>query len=318
MNPSPLSRFSLALCLALLATACLAEAPTNPVDGERSYGYLKQLCDIGPRPSGSDAMREQQKLIVTHFHPLADEVKTQAFLAKNPLGGPKVRITNLIMRWNPEAEERLLVCAHYDTRPLPDRDPSPAARRNGVFLGANDGASGAALLMELAHHAQQFQGPLGVDFVLFDGEELVYRESDSYFLGSTGFARQYKKNKHPGGKYRYGVLLDMVGDADLQIHQERYSAGWKDTRPLVHDIWAIAGRLGVKEFVPRTKHSVLDDHVPLHRIAKIPVCDLIDFDYPHWHTEADAPRNCSGESLAKVGWVVLEWLKSEQAKGRLP
>jgi hypothetical protein len=285
----------------------------NPLDASRTFGYLEQVCDIGPRPSGSPGMVEQQELLMEFFKPLADDVQKQSFTAKNPLGGPRVPITNLIFRWNPEAQERLLVCAHYDTRPLPDQDPNPRARRSGRFIGANDGGSGTAVLMELANHADQFQGPLGVDFVLFDGEELVYGPRDRYFLGSTGFAQQYKKGRHPGGRYRWGVLLDMVGDADLQIFQERNSMKFPETRPLVQDLWAIAGQLGVAEFVPRTKHTVQDDHLPLNRIANIPTCDVIDMDYPHWHTEADTPRNCSGESMAKVGWVVLEWLKSQQA-----
>ena len=307
----------LLIILLILLPPTLAPAQAeNPIDGSRALGYLKSLCDLGPRPSGSQAMMKQKELIQNHFEPLAKDAHTQSFLVKNPLGGPKVRITNLIFRWNPDASERLLVCAHYDTRPLPDRDPNPMAQRNGRFIGANDGASGVALLMELAHHADRFEGPLGVDFVLFDAEELVYVDKrDRYFLGSIGFAQQYKAGRHPGGKYRYGVLLDMVGDKDLQIYQEVNSTRFRDTRPLVNNIWAIAARLGVSEFKPRTKHRVDDDHVPLNRIGKIPVCDIIDFDYPHWHTESDVPRNCSGESLAKVGWVVLEWLRSEQAKG---
>lgn len=308
------------LILLLFAAPSAGAATRNPLDADRAFSYLTAMCDLGPRPSGSAAMVEQQKLLARHFKPLADEVLPQAFMVRNPLGGPKVRITNLIIRWNPDATQRLLVCAHYDTRPLPDQDPNPRARRSGRFIGANDGASGVAVLMELAHHADKFQGPLGVDFVLFDAEELVYTRRDPYFLGSTGFARAYKADKHPGGEYRFGVLLDMVGDADLQIFQEQNSVRWKDTRPLVNRLWSIADRLGVEAFVPRTKHAVNDDHIPLHKIAGIPVCDVIDFDYRDsggrnlWHTEGDVPRNCSGESLAKVGWVVLEWLRGEQAE----
>ena len=91
---------------------------------------------------------------------------------------------------------------------------------------------------------------------------------------------------------------------------------WKDTRPLVQQIWATAARLGVREFVPRPKYEVRDDHLPLRNVARIPTCDIIDFEFPtrphnrFWHTEADLPNRCSGESLAKVGWVVLEWLKT--------
>ncbi|TWT78449.1 Peptidase family M28 [Posidoniimonas polymericola] len=301
-------------CATLLAPNSRAEGP-NPIDADRAFGYLEQLCELGPRPSGSGAMRQQQDLLRQHFAPLADDVVDQRCTAPNPLGGPKVLITNIIARFNPAAEERLIVCAHYDTRPLPDRDPNPTAARAGRFIGANDGASGTALLMELAHHQEALAGPLGIDLVLFDGEELVYNDRrDPYFLGSTWFAMQYKKGKHPGGKYKYAVLVDMIADADLDLYYEINSWRWKDTRPLVQSLWKTADRLGIDEFHPRTKHQANDDHVPLHKIGKIPACDIIDFDYPHWHTESDVPRNCSSESLAKVGWVVLEWIKAEQAQ----
>ena len=108
--------------------------------------------------------------------------------------------------------------------------------------------------------------------------------------------------------------MDMVGDADLQIYQERNSMWWRDTRPLVADIWNKARQLGVREFVPQKRHEIRDDHLPLHNIAKIPACDIIDFDYPYWHTQADAPAQCSALSLAKVGWVMHEWLKGAVKK----
>jgi hypothetical protein len=106
----------------------------------------------------------------------------------------------------------------------------------------------------------------------------------------------------------------MIGDADLQLYQERNSTWWRDTRPLVDEIWATARRLGVREFIPRRKHEVRDDHLPLHNIGKIPTCDIIDFDYPAWHTQADTPERCSALSLAKVGWVLREWLSTTRPK----
>lgn len=175
--------------------------------------------------------------------------------------------------------------------------------------------------MELGKHMPALAGPWGVDFVLFDGEEFVFddqRDRDYYFIGSTYFARDYAANPPPH-QYRWGVLLDMVGDAQLQIYQEKNSVWY--ARPLVTQIWATAHRLGVTEFIRQTRHEIRDDHLRLNEIAKIPTCDIIDFDYPrprapsYWHTEADTPDKCSAASLAKVGWVVLEWLKSVQASG---
>jgi glutaminyl-peptide cyclotransferase len=284
--------------------------PGNPLNAGRAYGYLQEICALGPRISGSPGMMQQVRLVRQHFAKLGGNVRFQQFTAEDPRGGQNVPMVNMIVEWHPEKKERILLCAHYDTRPLPDRDPDPTNRRQGTFIGASDGASGVAALMELAHRMPELDIRYGVDFVLFDGEEFVYSERDRYFLGSEHFARQYAKEP-PAHKYRWGVLLDMIGDADLQIYHEWHSVAWRDTRPLVAQIWGTAQRLGVREFVAHTRHKVQDDHIPLRQVAKIPTCNIIDLDYPAWHTTADVPQNCSGESLAKVGWVVLEWLKMQ-------
>jgi len=277
-----------------------------PFDGARAYEYLKQVCALGPRPSGSEGMLAQQRLLKAHFERLGGIVEFQQFRVRHPRNNSAVPMANLIVRWHPQSDKRVLLAAHYDTLPFPllDRD-----NPRGVFVGANDGASGVAVLMALAHEMPTLATRYGVDFVLFDGEEFIFSDFDRFFLGSEYFARTYVKQR-PSYRYRWGVLLDMVGDADLQIYQERYSMSWRDTRPLVEQIWGIAARLGVREFVHQKKHEVRDDHLPLHDIAKIPTCDIIDFDYPAWHTQADTPQQCSALSLAKVGWVVREWLKT--------
>lgn len=277
-----------------------------PFDGAAAYEYLKQICDLGPRPSGSQGMLAQQALLAKHFQQLGGQVRMQRFRYRHPQTGAPVDMANLIVEWHPERKDRVLLCAHYDTRPFPDRDP---VNPQGTFLGANDGASGAALLMQLGKQMAALPGPVGVDFVLFDGEEFVLTDNDPYFVGSEWFARQYVANS-PEHRYRAAVLLDMVGDADLQIFQERNSVWWPESRPIVEDIWRTAARLGVREFVAKPKHEVRDDHLKLHHVAKIPACDIIDFDYPYWHTEADAPDHCSADSLAKVGYVIHEWLKT--------
>lgn len=279
-----------------------------PFNGARAYEYLKQLCAIGPRPSGSPGMQAQQKLLTDHFTRLGAKVELQTFRTRHPLNGSPVPMANLIVRWHPESKERILLCTHYDTLPFPLRDPH---NPRGVFVGANDGTSGVALLMELGNEMAELDLAYGVDFVMFDAEEFIFRENGRYFVGSEYFARRYAAERLPY-RYRCGVLLDMVGDADLQLYQERNSMWWKDTRPLVEEIWATAARLGVTEFIPRKKYEINDDHVPLNNIAKIPTCDIIDFDYPYWHTRADTPENCSALSLAKVGWVVREWLKAKK------
>jgi len=291
-----------------------------PFDGESAYAVLEQICAIGPRISGTAGMAKQQEMLQKHFEGLGGIVELQTFQGRHPENGQPVQFSNLIITWHPQRQQRILLCAHYDTRPYPDRDPDPR-KRHDPFMGANDGASGVAVLAEMGRHMMKLKGEMGVDFVLFDAEELVYDEKrDRYFLGSEYFAQSYIANP-PGHEYRCAVLLDMVGDANLNIFQERHSSAWPDVRPYVEEIWEVANRLGVREFIPRVRHKVLDDHVKLHEVAGIPALDIIDFDYPrpgrrksYWHTTEDTPDKCSAISLAKVGWVVLEWLK-QSAEG---
>ncbi|OHB66265.1 MAG: hypothetical protein A2V70_04895 [Planctomycetes bacterium RBG_13_63_9] len=285
-----------------------------PFNGARAYEYLKQLCAIGPRRSGSPGMAQQQELLESHFRKLGGQVELQRFRVRHPVDGSAVPMANLIVRWHPERARRILLGTHYDTLPLPMLDP---VDKQGTFIGANDGGSGVALLMELAHEMADLECDYGVDFVHFDGEEFIFERSDRYFLGSEHFARMYVKQQPPY-RYHWGVLLDMVGGAKMQLYQERYSLGWGDTRPLVQEIWATADRLGVREFVSRKGVYLRDDHLMLHDVGKIPCCNVVDRDYlpwamrddTPWHTRADTADKCSALSLAKVGWVIREWLKA--------
>jgi len=283
-----------------------------PFDGQAALGWVKELCAIGSRTSGTAGMAKQQKLLGDHFKSLGGTVVWQKFDIRHPQTGERTTLANLIITWHPERKERILLAAHYDTRPFPDRDEK---NPRGLFVGANDGASGVAVLCELGRQMPKLESRYGVDFVLFDGEELIYTDRDDYFLGSKHFAKEYVANPQ-GHRYTQGALLDMVGDASLQIYYEQNSITWANTRPVVQSIWKTARRLGVSEFIPRIGHLVRDDHLAIHDDAGIPMCDIIDFDYPHpaakrsyWHTTDDVPANCSALSLAKVGWVVSEWLK---------
>ncbi len=315
------------LSIALFATSLAAadEPPTNPIDSARAMGYLEAVCAIGPRVSGSPGMLEQQKLIIEHFAKLGMEVEVQRFQAPHPQNrSRRVRMANLVVRWRPEATRRVLLCAHYDTRPFADQDPNPALRKKSdVFIGANDGGSGTALLMELGNLLAEKldeaapDKDFGVDLVFFDGEELVYSDRDPYFLGSQWFATQYAKRKPlpaiDGGKerkwnYDVAVLFDMVADKDLQIYWEGHSIASRQSRPIAREVWDVAELLGVKEFVPQVRHTVQDDHLALRQYGGIRAIDVIDFDYPYWHTTGDTPDKCSGQSLAKVGWVAWTWL----------
>ncbi|MCA8996613.1 MAG: M28 family peptidase [Planctomycetaceae bacterium] len=275
-----------------------------PVDGRRAFQYLESICAIGPRISGTQGMQSQQELIEKHFTALGAKVQYQEFDAAHPKSGEPVRMKNMIISWHPESQERVLLACHYDTRPFPDRELLPI-NRTKPFLGANDGGSGVALMMELGHHIPSIRPKFGIDFVIFDGEELVFDRDDPYFLGSEHFARTYRDNP-PTHRYVGGVLVDMIADRDLNIFYERNSL--KFAPEITREVWDIAKQLGIREFVPRRKHEVRDDHLPLNEIAGIPTCDIIDFDYPYWHKRNDLPAACSADSLRKTGAVVLVWL----------
>ncbi|QDT95768.1 Peptidase family M28 [Gimesia aquarii] len=290
-----------------LACGTTAEPKVTPVfNAERSYGYLKKICRLRSRMSGSPGMAEQQKMISEHFRKLKAKVHFQTFDAPHPLTGNPVRMNNMIISWYPEAKKRILFACHYDTRPYPDRDRT---QPRGLFIGANDGASGVAFLMELGNVIRDLKisHGYGIDFVFFDGEELVYRENDPYFLGSKYFANQYKTQARDF-EYVYGILFDMIADKNLMIYMEKNSI--KYAPKLTRSIWQAAQKTGVRQFIPKVKFEIRDDHLPLNEIAHIPTCDIIDFDYPVWHTTRDIPRYCSGTSMAKVGKVIIYWLQN--------
>ena len=303
--------------LLLLAVAGVSPAADEAgaetaFSGAQALAHLRTICELGPRPTGSEAMDRQRALLAEHFRAAGATVTGQAFQVRDRRTGKPVHVENLVVSWHPDRTDRVLVGAHYDTRPFPDRDPVDP---RGVFLGANDGASGVALLMELGRFMPALPGPVGVDFVLFDAEEYVVGPRDPYCVGSNWFARQYAADRRAGKlpyAYRCGAIVDMVADRDLVIWQEQNSVDWADTRPVVDAIWDVARRLEVRQFVPRTKFAVEDDHVPLRMIGGIPTCDIIDLDYPQWHTTADTPEHCSAESLEAVGRVVLEWLRGQR------
>ncbi len=285
-----------------------------PINATRAFGYLQKIVAIGPRPAGSEANARQRQLVAQHFKTLGATVREQPFQGVDPLSGKPVSMVNLIGSWFPERNERVVIACHYDTRPFPDEEPNPNLR-NQPFLGANDGASGVALLMEMAHHLTPESTPWGVDLVLFDGEELVYGRAGEYFLGSKAFARKYASERRSGRSksfYAAGIVLDMVAGKNLHIPREPYSLRF--ARGLVNDVWGVAHRLEAPAFVDEIGREVLDDHLALND-ARIPTIDIIDFGYAHWHTAEDLPENCSAASLAQVGRVVTAWLSKPIPNG---
>lgn len=306
-----LRRLSLLLLLAV-AVACEDAGGDLPRSGGprverpafeagRAFALLEQQVAFGPRVPGSEGHRRQLDWMTEFLRERADTVIQQSF-AHTTGAGQRLELTNVFARFRPEMRERVLLLAHWDTRPTADQDPDPANRQRPV-PGANDGASGVAVLLELAELFRRQPPPIGVDILLTDGEDYGPGTEDM-FLG----ARYFAANLPAGYAPLYGVLLDMVGDRDPRFPVEGNSA--QLAPEVVRRVWAVAAELGYSDIFPNTVGDyVTDDHIPLNQ-AGIRTINIIDFQYGpgnrYWHTLQDVPENTSAETLRIVGEVVAE------------
>ena len=280
----------------LVAAGCGADAPPS-FSGPRAYQILVEFCRLGPRVPGSVAHRRAADFIADHFQKLPFRIIRQPFAYYDSLKKDSVRLENILAAFQPERKRRILFCTHWDSRPYADRE-ADSSLHNQPILGANDGGSGTAVLLALAELLAESDPGLGLDLVFFDGEDYGPEGvSEQYLLGSKHFAKN-------AGRYwaEYGILLDMVGDSDLTIYQERYSTMFAGE--VVRKVFARAAKLGLPAFVPQVRHAVMDDHLSLLDIG-LPAINLIDFDFPHWHTLADRPEVCSPGSLGQVGTLLV-------------
>ncbi len=234
-----------------------------------------------------------------------ENVRFQPFEHRWSVDGRTYRMANVLAEQNwKDAKVRVVVLAHWDSRPHADQDPDPANRHKPV-LGANDGASGVAVVLELARVLKGRLKDVGVLYLLTDGEDLG-PGIDEMLLGARHFSRNL-----PSPRPDYGILLDMVGDKDLRIPMERYS--WSQAPRLMSELYDFAARIGLARTFPKVLGEwIIDDHVPLNE-AGLPTIDLIDFTYAPWHTVRDTPDQCSAESLGKVGRLMELWLLKEPA-----
>jgi hypothetical protein len=277
----------------------------NRFDAMRAMKYLNTICELGARISGTAGMRKQQDLLQRHFSGRSAKVSLQTFQARQKSQVQPVEMANLIASWHPERNRRVILCSHYDTRPIADQEPDQR-QWHDTFISANDGGSGVALLMELANHMQDFKTTVGVDFVFFDGEEYVFEpQSDWYFLGSEEFARQHRAGKTKP-RYVAAVLLDMIAGKDAKFPIEQSS--WFNASGLVQEIWQAAADEKCAAFQATLGPNVRDDHLALNKVG-IPAIDIIDFSYPHWHKLSDVPANCSANSMLQVARVLVAWLE---------
>lgn len=269
-----------------------ARQPAAPVfDSARAFGHLKAMVDLGPRPSGSVALRQTRAYITRQVSAMGLTVQEQPFTATTPVGA--VEMSNLIVRLPGRRPERILFTGHYDTKLFKDIR----------FVGASDGASSAAFLIELARSLKDQPREFTYEFVWFDGEEAV--ESWNLDSDSTYGSRFYVQQARQAGtlaSIKALILVDMIGSKTLRVERDSYSAGW-----LNDIVWGAAKRLGKRQFVD-VDTTIEDDHVHFVR-AGIPSIDIIDLNNfiaeGHWHTATDSLENVSAASLGVVGDVLL-------------
>lgn len=283
------------------------QSPTVPAakveykfDQSKAWEHLLKQCAFGPRTPGSEEHKKTRDWLVETMKASCENVRLQPFTHEWLFGKKKLEMWNVIGEQNwKNAKTRVLLLAHWDTRPFADQESPPEEFK--AILGANDGASGVAVLLELMRATKgRLPEGLGVMYLMVDGEDLG-PELEEMFLGAKHFAKNL-----PDPKPDYGILLDMIGDKDLRIPMEPNSLYY--AQPLMQAFYRHAASIGLRSTFPQTYGPTIeDDHIPLNQ-AGLKTIDLIDFDYAPWHTLGDTPDKCSAESLGKVGKALESWL----------
>ncbi len=296
--PSPTLTNLLILFLAACQARAGGSASAREFNGQAAFGYVQQQMSYGPRIPGTPAHRATGDWILSQLRTRADTVIVQE-IRHVPKGGQPLSLRNFFARFRPAATERVLFLAHWDTRPHADQSQNLGQQRLPV-PGANDGASGVAVLLGVADALKQRAPALGVDLLFVDGEDYGnFADSNDVLIGSRWFAA----HQPPGYQPLFAVLFDMVGDKDLQIYQEGNSLAVAPE--VVQRVWRVAADLGYERvFVGSPRHTLTDDHVSLQR-AGIHAIDVVDFDYPSWHTTEDTIDKVSAASLQIVGDVAV-------------
>jgi len=268
-------------------------------DGNLAYEMLKLQCSFGYRIAGMEGHQKCLDYLQTESKKHADSVKTQPF-SHEWSKGKKLSMTNVLAFQNWEnAKTRVIFLAHWDNRPTADMEESESNRAKPI-AGANDGASGVAVLLELMRVMKGRTGDLGICYAFVDGEDLG-PGLEEMFLGATHLSKNL-----PEPRPDYGILLDMIGDKDLRVPKEEYSDYFAPE--LMRALYLHAASLDLRREFPNVLgQAILDDHLPMNRVG-VPTIDLIDFDYPYWHTLQDTPDKCSADSLYKVGKLLESWL----------
>lgn len=266
-----------------------------PFDGARAFQALQAQCNLGPRKPGTPAHERGKALILSELTPYVNKVVTQHWSFHDNARHVTLPLTNILGIINPNASKKVMLFTHWDTRPTADQELD-AANKAKPILGADDGASGTAVLLELARVLHTQKPNVCVELLFVDGEDWGPGD-DKMYLGAIHFA------ENPGVyKPDYAILLDMIGAKDLLVYREITS---QQLHPELNDkVWAAASALGyANQFPDAPKWQISDDHDTFNAHG-IPAIDLIDFDYAFWHTLADTPDKCSPQSLQAVGDVM--------------
>lgn len=323
----------LSLAIAALICSCSGRTDTATADNiaenaeplgnfsaDSAYRYVAEQVAFGPRVPGTDRHEQCRDYLVNKLRSFGPDsiIIQQADLTA--FNGDVLPSSNIIAMFNKEAKDRILLAAHWDTRPWADRDPDPEKHDQPV-LGANDGASGVAVLLEVARNLQLKEPTVGVDIIFFDSEDYgtygaMNHDTDGWCLGSKYWVENmvpYEGNALPD----YGILLDMVGNRDALFHYEQYSTELAATPTI--KVWAEADNMGYSDrFLRNVGGAVIDDHVYLNN-AGIPTTNIIEMVnvqtgsfFPAWHTTHDDMSNISLRTLGMVGNVVLNVVYREK------
>jgi len=296
-----LSKYSLTIYIALfLISFCFygcRSAERSPArikpdfNQDRAYQDIKRQLSFGSRAVETPGHGQEVRWIINKLKESGWEVELQVGkMMDHPIQN--------VIAYRQQGVDHILLGAHYDTRLYADQDPDPELHKEPV-PGANDGASGVAVLLELARVLPK-EMDIPVRLVFFDAEDNGDIPGWDWILGSRMYVE--KMENHP----RFVLILDMIGDADLNLYYEKTSQ-----REIQEEIWTIGKELGYEEFfIPSPKYAVIDDHTPFLNQG-IPAVNIIDFDYPYWHTTSDTLDKVSPDSLEVVGETVLQWLMGQ-------
>lgn len=294
----------------------LVVVPTFNADS--AYRYTAEQVAFGPRVPNTEAHRACGDWLAVTLERFGAKVTSQ-YVTLRAYDGTLLKARNIIGSYKPETKKRILLCAHWDSRPWADADPDPKNHRKPI-LGANDGASGVGVLLEIARQLQVQSTELGIDIIFFDAEDYGTHANDeepaegvTWCLGSQYWSRVPHTD---GYMARFGILLDMVGGKDARFYREVYSDYF--ARDIVDKVWAAAHSCGNAEWFPYAEGGqITDDHVPVNQIARIPCVDIIGH-YPEtgfsptWHTLDDTMENIDSTVLRAVGQTVMQVIYNEK------